>query len=87
MKIGAIIAKPARQRLLDNSVHTAFKGGECDRLMGSRARTDVHDLDLVQERIERGKRSQPAWLGEPAGIGFGGRKYADKIDVCPIDAP
>jgi hypothetical protein len=86
MKIRTAIAKPAGQRLLDDSVHTAIEGSACDRLMGGRAYTNMHHIDLPQQRIERGKGSQSAWLSKPAGVGCGGRKYADKIDVRAIDA-
>jgi hypothetical protein len=46
----------------------------------------VHDVNLIQQRLERGKRAQAARLGEAPGVGGRRRENADKINVGAIDA-
>jgi hypothetical protein len=45
----------------------------------------VHDINLVQQRPEGGKRAEGARLGEAPGVRSGRREYADKIDIGAID--
>ena len=53
MEIGRAVAEPSRQRFLDNGVHAAPERSHGDGFVRRRAGADVHDLHLVQQRLER----------------------------------
>ena len=67
-------------------MHATGKGGDCDRLVRSRAGADVDNLHLVQQRLQGRERRQPARLREALRVLRRRREYADKIDVGAVDA-